>query len=404
MTGIYQVDPYLLQYRTNVKGFIEDQDKTGILFEETIFYPEGGGQPSDRGTLVCDARRTSHEVLHVEQRPEGIVHWIAGSLKPTIGASVLLTVDAERRQDHMQQHHGQHILSAVFERNYGWDTVGFHLGPETSTIDLTVGDISQDVLQEVELEVNRIIMENIPVKTEYYKREDLGQELIKKLPSDQNEVRLVVIPGIDENACCGTHPQRTGEVGPCKILKIEKLRGNIRLSFICGERTIAWMRQTADTLHQLEKAIGASGNEALIRLEKREVELKKLQKERKELLSLKYRYLAKELATEAISSGETSILIQHFSEADMEMLRGVATSWCAQSGRVAVLMGGTGPFDVVMARGSGVATSMNSVAAELWPVLEGKGGGSAELVQGKAQKLPVEQLKEMVASAINRKP
>ncbi|MEW6065713.1 MAG: alanine--tRNA ligase-related protein [Bacillota bacterium] len=86
MQGIYQVDPYLLQYRTKITGSIEDNGRTGILFEETIFYPEGGGQPSDRGTLVCDTHRSSHEVLHVEQRPEGIVHWIAGTVQPFIGA------------------------------------------------------------------------------------------------------------------------------------------------------------------------------------------------------------------------------------------------------------------------------------------------------------------------------
>lgn len=394
LTGIYQVDPYLLQYRTCVKGFIEEAGKTGILFEDTIFYPEGGGQPSDRGTLVCDVRRTSHEVIYVEQRPGGIVHWIAGEITPVLGAEVLMTVDAELRRDHMQQHHGQHILSAVFERNYHWETVGFHLGSETSTIDLSVEDISPEVLQEVELEVNRIIMENIPVKTECFQREELSKDVIKKLPTDQREVRLVIIPGVDENACCGTHPRSTGEVGPCKILKTERIRGNVRLYFICGERTITWMGKTAAELQQLEKVIGASGIEAIGRLAKREAELKKLQKERKELLGFKYRYLAEELAPEAFSTGETKILLKYFPAGDMEMLRGIAAAWCNQPNKLAVLFGGTGPFEVVLARGQGVTTAMNTLATELWPILQGKGGGSAELVQGKAQELPLEQVKE----------
>ncbi|GAB6180268.1 serine-tRNA(Ala) deacylase AlaX [Desulfotomaculum defluvii] len=398
MSGIYQVDPYLLQYRTCVKGFIEEGGKTGILFEETIFYPEGGGQPSDRGTLVCESRRTSHEVLQVEQRLEGIVHWIAGEIKPVLGAEVLMTVDAELRRDHMQQHHGQHILSAVFERNYHWNTVGFHLGKETSTIDLSVEDIPTNVLLEVELEVNKIVMQNIPVQSEYKQREDLSQELIAKIPEDQKEVRLVIIPGIDENACCGTHPRFTSEVGPCKILKTEKIRGHIRVFFICGERTINWMWKIQDNLQQLEKVIGASGSEAIGRLEKRDLELKKLQKERKELLGLKYRYLAEELTQRAIFLNDLNILVHHFPEADMEMLRGIAACWCEQPDRVAVLMGETGPYSVVLARSQGVKTSMKSLVAELWPIIKGKGGGSADFVQGKAQELPLEQVKERVIS------
>ncbi|PHJ39083.1 hypothetical protein P378_05780 [Desulforamulus profundi] len=123
-----------------------------------------------------------------------------------------MTVDAERRRDHMQQHHGQHILSAVFERNYGWDTVGFHLGEETCTIDLNVSYVPPEVVREVETEVNRVVMENLPVKIECCHRKDLAPEYLKKLPPDQEEVRLVIIPGIDENACCGTHPRFTGEM------------------------------------------------------------------------------------------------------------------------------------------------------------------------------------------------
>lgn len=396
MQGIYQVDPYLFQYRTKVAGSIEEDGRTGILFEETIFYPEGGGQPSDRGTLVCDTRRSSHEVLHVEQRPQGIVHWIAGTVQPIIGASVLLTVDAERRRDHMQQHHGQHILSAVFERNYGWETVGFHLGEESCTIDLTVQDLPIEVLREVEAEVNRIVMENLPVKIEHYHRTELAPELLQKLPPDQEQVRLVVIPSVDENTCCGTHPRFTGEVGPVKLLRTEKVRGCVRLHFICGERTVHWMWQTAETLRQLEQAAGASGSEAISRLEKREAELKRLQKERKELLFLKYDFLAGQQEERAAKMGDTVVALEHFPEADMETLRGTAAAWCANPGRAAIFTGGSGPFDVVLARGAGVTVSMNQLASNLWPLLKGKGGGSADLVQGKAQELLPDAIKKTI--------
>lgn len=396
MKGLYQVDPYLLQYRSIIKGSLEYEGKTGIIFEETIFYPESGGQPSDRGTLVCDIRRTSHEVLHVEERPEGIVHWIAGEVKPIVGASVLMTVDGDRRRDHMQQHHGQHIISAIFERDYGWETVGFHLGEESSSIDLNAEGIFAQVLEKVEMDANRVVMNNLSVSTSEYKKEDLNPELLKKLPPGEEVVRLVIIPGLDENACCGTHPRFTGEVGPIKLLKTEKIRNNMRIHFICGERTIQWMQQTASALQKIETAIGASGDEAISRYEKREAELKKLQKERKELLTLKYRSVAKDLEREVQLKGSIDLLIKHLPEADMEMLRGIANEFCSKTGRLAVLAGGERTYDVLISRSNGVAIAANQLSAELWPMLKGKGGGSPDLVQGKAQELPMEQVREIV--------
>ncbi|AEF94566.1 Threonyl/alanyl tRNA synthetase SAD [Desulfotomaculum nigrificans CO-1-SRB] len=394
MPGIYD-DPYIFQFRSNVIGSIKENGKMGVLLENTIFYPEGGGQPSDRGTMV--SARRCYEVVHVEQRPEGIVHWLAGTSVPENGASVLMSIDADRRQDHMQQHHGQHIISAIFEQKYGWDTVGFHLGEETSTIDLTTDKIPLHVLQEVEEEANRVVMENLPVKIETYDREQLNPALLKKVPPDQEKVRLVTISGIDENACCGTHPRATGEVGPVKLLKTEKVRGNTRLHFICGLRTIRWIRQTAETLRSIEDAVGAVGSEAITRINNREAELKKLQKERKELLTFKYRHLADQLKEQALFIGDTYLIsVQHFPDGDMELIRGVAAIWCEQPQRVAVLTAGTGPFDVVMARGAEVAPAMNQLAAQVWPILKGKGGGSADLVQGKAQELPAEQLNSLV--------
>lgn len=400
MKGIYQQDPYLLQYRSQVTGSVSENGKNGIITADTIFYPEGGGQPADCGTLVC-ARR-SYEVLHVEERSEGIVHWLAGLDMPKIGESILMTVDAERRRDHMQQHHGQHILSAILEKNYGWETVGFHLGETTATIDLNTKDIAPEILRQVEEEVNQIVMDNLPVKVEAYRREELPEHLLKKLPQGEQEIRLVIIPDIDENACCGTHPRRTGEVGPIKILKTEKLRGNVRLHFICGFRTIQWTWQTEETLRSIEQAIGATGEEALSRLAKRETELKKLQKELKELLPLKYRSEAEQQAKFAAAIGNVAVLVQHLAAADMTMLRGIAAVWCEKPNQLALLAGGCGPtYDLVMARGQEVPVDLNYLAGDIWPLVKGKGGGSPNLVQGKATELPLEELKSLIEKALS---
>ncbi|GAB6157953.1 DHHA1 domain-containing protein [Desulfotomaculum varum] len=394
MSKLYQVDPYLLQYRSEISGHMEKNGRVGVLIKDNIFYPAGGGQPADRGTLVC--ARHSYEVVDVEQTPEGIVHWLAGADAPAVGAGIFMRVDAERRLDHMQQHHGQHIISAVFERQYGWATAGFHLGEQTSTIDLTVSELSDQILQQVEAEANQIVMENLPVQVKTYRRTDLSPELLHKLPPGEQEVRLVIIPGLDENPCCGTHPRYTGETGPIKLLKTEKVRGQVRLHFICGTRTVGWMWQTYVLQRRLEQAIGAAGQEAVSRLAKREAELKKLQKERKELLQYKYHFLAEAQVPQALHAGGVLVLLQHLPEADTDMLRGLAAAWCSKPGRLAVLAGGCGPYDLLLARGAGVACPVNRLAEGLWPLCQGKGGGSAEVVQGKAQILPLPEIKQII--------
>ncbi|CCO09261.1 alanyl-tRNA editing protein [Desulforamulus hydrothermalis] len=395
MSKLYQMDPYLLQYRSEITGHVEQSGRVGVLIKDNIFYPAGGGQPADRGTLVC-ARR-SYEVVDVEQTPAGIVHWLAGTDAPAVGAGIFMRVDAERRLDHMQQHHGQHIISAVFEQQYGWATTGFHLGEQTGTIDLAVSELSDQVLQQVEAEANQIVMENLPVQVKTYRRSELSPDLLQKVPPGEQEVRLVIIPGLDENPCCGTHPRYTGETGPIKLLKTEKVRGQVRLHFVCGGRTVHWMWQTYIWQRRLEQAIGAAGQEAVSRLAKRESELKKLQKERKELLQFKYHCLAEAQVPQALQVSGALVLLQHWPEADMDMLRGLAAAWCGKPGRVAVLAGGHGPYDLLLARGAGVAWPVNRLAEVLWPLCQGKGGGNAEVAQGKAQILPLPEMQQIIA-------
>ncbi|MDO7788466.1 alanyl-tRNA editing protein [Desulforamulus aquiferis] len=397
LRGLYQDDPYLLQFRSKVTGSIAEEEKTGILIENTVFYPEGGGQPSDQGNLVC-ARR-SYEVLHVEERNGQIIHWIAGTAMPSLGTEVLMTVDAERRRDHMQQHHGQHIISAIFEQQYGFETIGFHLGQETCTIDLKTSNLSPELLKEAEIEANNIVMENLPVKTEYYRRDQLAPELMAKLPSEQTEVRLVIIPGIDENACCGTHPRYTGEVGPIKLLKTEKVRTHVRLHFICGLRAVIWMQGTANLLKDLEDAVGAAGSEAVTRINKREQEIKQFQRERKELLKFKYQAIAGELRNKAQRINDVTLIIQHIDDADMDMLRGLACSLNLEN-QVTILAGGQGPFNVVFACGQSTPVPASKLAEHIWPLLKGKGGGSSGFVQGAAQELPLDRLTEEVIHLI----
>ncbi len=390
MKEMYHEDPYLLQFNSNVTGIISEKGRVGVLTENTVFYPEGGGQPADRGTLVC-ARRT-YEVVQVEQRPEGIVHWIAGLAGPSKGTRLLMTVDAERRRDHMQQHHGQHILSAVLEQQYGWETIGFHLGEETNSIDLTVRELPLESMQQAEAEANRIVLENLPVQSEFYSREQLPPELLRKLPPNQEEVRLVVIPGVDENACCGTHPRFTGEAGPIKLLKTESVRGHTRLYFICGLRTVHWMWQTARSLKELEETVGAVGTEAVTRLQKREAEFKKLQKEHKELLPFKYQAMAQGLKEKSFSIQGTSFLVELFPQADMDFLRGLAAAWCREPKRTALLAGGDGPYAVVFGCSPEGVLAADQLAEFLWPLLQGQGGGNAGMVQGRAREWPQEKI------------
>ena len=244
-------------YRTQAEGrilAIEPDGKGGgkAALDGTVFYPEGGGQPADRGTLTL-ADGTVLTVTDVHESAGVIWHTVA-SLPESVSAGAVVTeaIDWAWRFDKMQQHTGEHILSGILHRMFGAENVGFHIGSDAVRMDTSV-PISAEGLREAELAANRIVWQDVPVVITYPTREELAALTYRSKKEIDGQVRIVTIPGADVCACCGTHTASTGAVGQIKILASENYKGGVRLSIVCGERALL----AAQAMRERQADIGA---------------------------------------------------------------------------------------------------------------------------------------------------
>lgn len=249
-----------------------------LALDETAFYPEGGGQPWDTGVLVAVAPSGATlevPVERVEEDEHGEVwHYVR---KPLVaGTEVTGWVDSARRSDHEQQHSGQHLLSAMFLREVGARTVSFHLGAESSTIDLVLRDgaerLTDEELQRVEEAANRVVMEGRAVMAHWVERglaeAMLARGDLRKLPEREGPLRVVQMQGIEFNACGGTHVSNTGAIGPVLVRKVEKVKQGWRVEFCCGFRAVKCARRDFGLLSQTAKLLSVGAVDLPVRVEK----------------------------------------------------------------------------------------------------------------------------------------
>jgi len=246
---LYYRDGYLTRFHARVVD--ADAARTRIYLDRTAFYPSSGGQPFDTGTLggipVVDVIDEGERVAHVTSAPVTEV-------------DVEGVVDQERRFDHMQQHTGQHLLSAVFVELLDAPTVSFHLGAETCTIDIQRDSLSADEVRRVEMRANGIVTENRPVTVTFHDaREDLG---LRKASEREGELRVVSITDLDRSACGGTHVRTTGEIGPILIRRLDRIRGIERVEFLCGMRAVVRARRDFEALQSVSRALSCPLDEA----------------------------------------------------------------------------------------------------------------------------------------------
>mgnify|MGYP001148648648 CR=1 FL=1 len=245
-------------YRREAVGHIlaaEPDSRTGggrIALDGTVFYPEGGGQPADRGTLTL-ADGTVLTVTDVHEQAGVIWHMVTSLPAGAVpGAEVAQAIDWAWRFDKMQQHTGEHILSGILHQMFGAENVGFHVGTEVVRMDTSV-PISPEGLRQAELAANRIVWQDVPVLVSYPTREELAALVYRSKKEIEGQVRIVTIPGADVCACCGTHTRTTGQVGQIKILASENYKGGVRLSVVCGARALA----AAQAMRARQAEIGA---------------------------------------------------------------------------------------------------------------------------------------------------
>src|SRR5438105_9133222 len=245
---LYLSDPYLVSFTARVVAGSEQGGPPSAVLDRTAFYPEGGGQPADRGTLG------GAQVVDVQESRGDVVHLLDRQLAP--GTEVEGRVDWVRRLDHMQQHHGQHLLSAAFERLHSAPTRSFHLGERTCTIDLdiSISKLDDAALRAAESAANESVWRNLPVVARDFFGEERSRLPLRKEPVKGD--RVVLVEGVDASPCGGTHPLRTGDVGAIAVSGVQKWgQGASRVEFVCGGRVVRlvaeqgrWLKEAADAL------------------------------------------------------------------------------------------------------------------------------------------------------------
>ena len=245
---LYYEDVYIKEFTAKVLECREGKKGYEIILDQTAFYPEGGGQPCDLGTLNEIA------VTDVREKDGEIVHHTEVALE--VGSEVTGKIDWERRFDLMQQHSGEHIVSGLVHEAYGYDNVGFHMSSDVITVDLS-GVLTEAQLAEIEAKTNQKIWENTPVEIFYPPKEELEKLSYRSKKELTGQVRLVRFPGSDLCACCGTHVTHTGEIGAVKILTVENFHEGIRLTMICGKRVMDYLNMVNEQNHQISMKLSA---------------------------------------------------------------------------------------------------------------------------------------------------
>lgn len=361
MERLYNQDPYLKEFHARVLSCNE----TAVVLDRTAFYPEGGGQPADHGTLG------GVQVLDVQERDGVIVHICDGPLE--VGVEVSGKIDWERRFDHMQQHSGEHILSGILCREYHCDNVGFHLGASVVTIDYNA-DLSWEQVMAAEEMANEIVWADSAVKIDFPTPQELTALDYRSKKELSGEVRIVTFPEADCCACCGTHVLRAGQVGIIKVLSCQKFREGVRLEIVCGRRAYQYLKEIYHQDRAIGQRLSVKPQDTLAAVERLEMELSAVKTRE---ASLEER-LFEQISRENAGKGDI-VLFQPPMEANS--VRRLADAAAHQCGGLAAVFSGEAEhwlYALVRADGAEIAQLVKS----LNQALNGRGGGRKGFAQG----------------------
>jgi alanyl-tRNA synthetase len=379
---LYYTDPYLTEFDAQLLQLVElpDQRRAAVL-DRTAFYPTSGGQPFDTGLLgtarVVDVIDDAGTVLHVV---DGEVEISAGLGTERIGV-VHGRIDWDRRFNHMQQHTGQHVLSAAFDRLADVRTVSFHLGTSTSTIDLH-REVTPLEIERAEQEANRIIWEDRAVTVRFADTAEAAALPLRKEPAREGMLRLIDIEHFDLSACGGTHVSRTGAIGIVAISGWERFRGGTRIEFVCGGRALLAYRSLRDLVAAGTRLVSTVPGDLPVGIERLQNESKDLKRQIKELQSRLVTYEAGALAGAAEQAGATRVVAAALDAWDAPGLKSIATAIAGRAGHVAILIGTIPPAPIVVARSADESLDCAVMLKQIVSRFGGKGGGRPELAQG----------------------
>jgi len=367
---LYYDDAYLTRFEADVTG--RGRDPCQVYLNCTAFYPASGGQPADHGTIggisVVDVVEDGDRIRHVTARPVKAAH-------------VECEIDWARRFDHMQQHSGQHVLSAVLMELFGLETLSFHLGSEISTIDLDTALLSPEQIRRAEERANQVIFENRPVSVVY---EEASQARGLRKPSGrQGLLRIVVVEGLDRTGCGGTHVRATGEIGPLLIRKVDKIRGRARVEFLCGHRAVRRARTDWETLARVALLFSAPPDQVPELVAGQQARLREAEKARQRLARELAEARGRELYEKTVpdDSGLRKAVRQEPAGPVSDELRAEARSFTENPKAIFAAFLAEPP-SVLLAASADAGFHAGNLLKDVLSEFGGRGGGNARIAQG----------------------
>ncbi len=379
---LYYRDSYASEFDARVTDAGDLDGRPCVVLDRTAFYPTSGGQPHDTGVLVrrADDAETARVVDVIDREDDGaILHVLDGRIEA--GTAVNGTIDWTRRFDHMQQHTGQHVLSAAFDRLFQAHTVSFHLGSTACTIDLD-REAPAKAVAAAEDGANRVIWEDRPVAVRFASPEEAAALPLRKEPQRAGLLRLIEVEGYDLSACGGTHVARTGAVGVVAISSWERFKGGLRVEFLCGGRALRAHRSLREAIAGSIRALSVLPDELPAAIERAQAENKQLRKTIRDLTDELAVHRADTLAARGTPVGAVTLVAEAIDGWDASGLKALATAVAARPGYVAALVSATSPALIVIARAADTKVDAAGVLKALIAQYGGKGGGKPDLAQG----------------------
>jgi len=393
---LYYRDSFLDEFDAEVLEVVlvsNSDSRPALILDRTAFYPTSGGQLFDKGWILLDGKNNENDklrVVEVAEREDGTILHILQDAAQTKenriqkGTRVHGLIDAERRRDHMQQHSGQHVLSAAFVRLFEMPTVSFHMGTDYCSIDLDTKNLSTDQLVAAELLANDIIWEDRPVEVRFVTQEEArGLGLRKLPPTGRDELRLINTRDFDLTACGGTHVGATGQIGCILLRRTEKVRQGWRVEFVCGKRAVSTARRDYASLAESAGLFSSQIWDVPQQIRKAQEESRASKKAVERFLEELADLHAIRLLTETPEEGGRKIVIRNFQDRDAVFIKLLAQRLTRQNSPVVALLGTTaGQPGLVFAQSVGQPFDMGTLMKETLARLGGRGGGSKDMAQG----------------------
>jgi alanyl-tRNA synthetase len=383
---LYYHDSFLYDFDAEVRE-VTETPRPALILDCTAFYPTSGGQVFDTGSLTAgDSKIRITEVADLEDGR--VVHYFEAedstrhSFAP--GTRVHGLIDATRRRDHMQQHSGQHVLSAAFIRLFDMHTVSFHMADDYCSIDLDTPVLTKQQVESAERLANDIILENHAVDIRFVTRDEAGKLGLRKIPvADRDELRIIDIRDVDVSACGGTHANQTGQIGCVLLRKFEKVRQGWRVEFVAGQRAVTTARRDFTSLTETATLFSAHIYDTPQQARKSLEEIRSLRKQGEQSQEELAAAQAAAMLAETPETGGRKVVIRTFADRELSFIKLLAQKLTRMSPNVVALVATTSPQpSIVFAQSAGQPFDMGTRLKETVTKLGGRGGGSKDMAQG----------------------